>query len=166
MARPRKKFVLNEQQQKMVMENIKLVPWFMKKYCFGWMKIRQNEMPDLEQELYIGLCRAAYDFNPDKGGFATLAIWWMRSSVAGWARKLPPLHIGTITESVRTKEEKRNYEIERWRIVLARLSDRKKNFLECTRPTGVSINSLRMGRETYLRHQDKVILELRKNHVG
>lgn len=166
MAKPQRRYRLNERHQALVVKNMALVPWFLQRYCRGWMKIRPNEMGDLEQELYIGLCRAAHDFDESKGSFSTFAIWWMRSRMTEWARRLPPLHIGTITDSVKMKEEKRDYEIDRWRLVLSRLSDGQKALLNCTRPDGLRVCDLKLGRRKFEAHQNHVISELRRQHIG
>lgn len=167
MGRKMKFFRLTDEQRKLVEDNAKLVPWFMKRYCRGWTRIRPTECEDLEQELHIGLCRAAWDYDATRGGFATCAIWWMRSKMTEWARRLPPLRLATITEKVKEqKVEERDWEVERWRSLLDTLTEEQKDFLDCTRPKGKLIKRLPVRRNQFFDRQDEIILHLRRQHIG
>lgn len=61
---------MTEEQQKLVEENLKLVPYTFNTYF----KSRQDIAEDLIQEGNYGLCLASMRYNPDVGKFSTYAV--------------------------------------------------------------------------------------------
>lgn len=68
---------LNEDQRKMVEENLKLVPFTVSRFI-GKSKL---EMEDIMSLGYIGLCRAAISYTPGRGNFSTYAVRSIRNSI-------------------------------------------------------------------------------------
>jgi RNA polymerase sigma-32 factor len=86
---------LEDHQQKLVVENIKIVPWLVRR-----MKLRAED--DLVSVGYIGLCIAAIKFEPDRGiKFASYAAWWIRAVVLQYETR------GRSVVSVATSEPRR-----------------------------------------------------------
>ncbi|MDR3621564.1 MAG: sigma-70 family RNA polymerase sigma factor [Paludisphaera borealis] len=46
------------------------------------------DVEELAQAGMIGLCKAARDYNPERGTFSTYATWWIRAAVSKAAEKL------------------------------------------------------------------------------
>lgn len=157
---------LNEDQKKMVEENIGIVGFFLKKYCQVYCRARSEEMEDLKQELYIGLCRAAYEFRPELGGFAGYAIWWCRSSMARWRRGLVPVGIMRSIDGMDFVENT-NLSLERWRKLLETLEPEEKILLKELRIREL-VNKRTLGLRSAQYKNDllKVILKLFRKYEG
>jgi RNA polymerase sigma factor (sigma-70 family) len=78
---------LTPAQQALVADNLDFVYWYAGKHAPG-VPQRHPDWPDLEYRLIDGLIRAAQLFDPARGfKFITYAGVWMRSALAGFARR-------------------------------------------------------------------------------
>lgn len=65
-------------EQARVAENLGLIQFTIDRYC---RYLQPHELDDAWQDGVLGLCRAAQRFDPDKGRFSTIAVYWIRQSV-------------------------------------------------------------------------------------
>ncbi|MBQ3155912.1 MAG: sigma-70 family RNA polymerase sigma factor [Clostridia bacterium] len=74
-----KQYTLSDAQRQRVEENYALIPWTLNRYF----QIRPDEWEDLMQIGAIGLCRAAYEYTPEKNiSFATYAVPCIRTHIS------------------------------------------------------------------------------------
>lgn len=64
---------LNEGQQRLVEDNMRLAIWFAKRHCPAWMN-----REDCVSDCYVKLCDAAARYVPELGSFASYAIEAMK----------------------------------------------------------------------------------------
>lgn len=156
---------LNDDQRKMVEDNMPLVFFFINKFCFIYSRARASEIEDLRQELFVGLCRAAYEYRPELGGFASYAIWWFRSFLVKWRRSLIPVGMRASIEGL-DFPDRSNPSLDRWRELLESLSDKERIvFRELRIRERISKRTIGMSNYTYNKTLTNSILKLRREYT-
>lgn len=77
---------MNENQKQLVMDNLKLVHYVIHNKFQYYVK-ENIEYKELEQEGYLGLCKAAMLYDDKVSGFSTYAVNWIWGSIKSYLDK-------------------------------------------------------------------------------
>lgn len=164
---------LNEAQQKLVEDNIPLVNFFIGKYCRIYSRARRKEMEDLRQDLHIGLCRAAFEYRPELGGFAGYAIWWFRSFLTTWRRKLPPIGLASLSDVFRIDgtnyepiDENSDMRLDLWRQYIETLTPEERLLISEIRQPDIKRSEVRLAQHSFEKKRCELILKMRREFVS
>lgn len=156
---------LSDEQRQVVEDNMPLVSFFLGKYCNLYCRARKQEIEDLKQDLYMGLCRAVYEYKPSIGGFSNYAIWWCRSFLTRWRRMMEPLKRHVQCDGMDFDDGFRP-ELERWRALLDNLSKKEKRLLAAMRKKGQTKWNIGLNSYRYQLNFTKLVIKLYREHIG
>jgi|SRR5579859_363366 len=96
-----------EAEERLYLHNLRLVSWVAKRYLWA-VETGQITSDDLFDEGCIGLSEAIGRWNPEKGRFTTVAVWWVRRAIGEFLyRRLHtirvPTHLQARVESLRRR---------------------------------------------------------------
>lgn len=87
MGRPYQNHYLNEEQKKIVEDNMHFLWFYYGKHISSRHKLNPCEQDDIIEALHWGICMAAEAYNPDKGKFSTICQWHFKSAVNEYFRQ-------------------------------------------------------------------------------